>query len=98
MDGICSDMHFSSNITPKPETNNLTPHEIQEVLNTVLDNYKLDVLGLDACSMSALEVAYEFKDYADTCMLLLILVVLYINIGPDSLKVKTFEIGLMVMD
>lgn len=39
--------------------------EVEEVLETVLGDNKLDILGMDACLMSTVEVAYQLRNTAD---------------------------------
>lgn len=39
--------------------------EVQDVLETVLNGEKLDILGMDACLMSTVEVAYQLRNTSD---------------------------------
>ncbi len=43
----------------------MNPKELGKAVRDALQGKKLDMIGIDACSMSMLEVAYELKDCAD---------------------------------
>lgn len=60
-------LHQAWRVAGYDETNNdyLYMDEIQTALRILKErNYKIDLIGFDACLMGMVEVAYELKDYA----------------------------------
>jgi hypothetical protein len=46
-------------------TNQLLSSALSQIKTTVLNGKKIDLIGMDACLMAMVEIAYQTKDYAD---------------------------------
>jgi hypothetical protein len=46
-------------------TNQILTQALSQIKTTVLNNKKIDVLGMDACLMAMVEVGYQARNYAD---------------------------------